>query len=289
MKTRFKGHETFFFREGWISKAMYEMRTRNNNKLFSGNNGIVKLGVGSNMVKSIKYWMITSDLVYLNYKTKLYELTELGRIISDYDVYLEDIFSLWVMHINIARNFTNATTWNLFFNCFNAKDFSVNDVRNALKLYVEQNDIKCAEKSLETDINVLLNMYSRENTSKDPEENYSCPLERLNLIKVNRTMYSKEIPNLDELDELVILYAILLMAKDANEKYISISDLESADNSLVKLLHLNRNVINEYLEQLASQSFIRIEKTAGLDIVYITTKLSDIDVVRLYFERRDNL
>ena len=68
MKTRFKGHETFFFREGWLSKAMFEIHARNNTRLFSGNNGIVKLGVGSNMVKSIKYWMITSNLIKMDQK-----------------------------------------------------------------------------------------------------------------------------------------------------------------------------------------------------------------------------
>ena len=42
MKTRFKGHETFFFREGWLSKVMFEIHAKNNTRLFSGNNGIVK-------------------------------------------------------------------------------------------------------------------------------------------------------------------------------------------------------------------------------------------------------
>lgn len=89
MKTRFKGHETFFFREGWLQKALFEINANRNLELFSGNNGIVKLGVGANMVKSIKYWMLTSGI--LQYKNREYELTKLGETIAINDVYLGSI------------------------------------------------------------------------------------------------------------------------------------------------------------------------------------------------------
>ena len=126
VKTRFKGHETFFFREGWLQKALFEINANRNLELFSGNNGIVKLGVGANMVKSIKYWMLTSGI--LQYKNREYELTKLGETIAINDVYLENIFSLWIIHINLVRNYENATTWNLFFNVFKGEIFESADM-----------------------------------------------------------------------------------------------------------------------------------------------------------------
>lgn len=288
MKTRFKGHETFFFREGWLSKALFEIHGNNNTTLFSSNNGITKLGVGSNMVKSIKYWMITSKLLQLNNKTKSYELTKLGNIIAQNDVYLEDMFSLWILHTNIVRNKENATTWHLFFNEFHAEKFNSSDVKEVLKNYLIANDITFAEKSLDTDINVLLNMYAKDRTSTDPEENYSCPFSRLDLIERTRNSFVRKLPNLTTVNELVILYAIMSIIENNNnlEKYISISRLEEGENSLVNIFNFNRIIINEYLEQLSNQSLIRIEKTAGLDMVYITTEMTSNDVVELYFERR---
>lgn len=281
MKTRFKGHETFFFREGWISKALFEIYANKNTKLFAGNNGIAKLGVGSNMVKAIKYWLVTSNIV----KKQTFELTKFGEKIAHYDPYLEDEFSLWAIHINIVRNYENATTWNLFFNEMNATSFTTNDIKEVLKNHLIQNDITFAEKSLETDINVLLNMYSRKKNSNDPEENYSCPLERLNLINFKRNMYSREVPNLDNVDELIVLYAIKLMMNDSGEDYISIAMLESGSNSLSHLFNFNRIIINEYLEQLANQGLIRIEKTAGLDMVYLTTSKNEDEIIEMYYER----
>lgn len=284
MKTRFKGHETFFFREGWLSKAMIEMQKTENKDLFSGKKGIVKLGVGSNMVKAIKYWMITSNLAEYDTKTKSYKLTELGKIIANHDPYLEDIFSLWIIHVNIARNYENATTWNLFFNDFEAKEFTITDVKNVLKHYIEVKEIKCSDKSLDADINVLLNMYSKEKNDTDPEENYSCPLERLGLIKIKRDMYTREIPSVDSLDKLVVLYVILLLLESSNSNRISISDLESAVNSPGKLLNLNRVYINEYLEKLENFKFIKQEKTAGLDNISLITDKTPNEIVKMYFE-----
>ena len=47
MKTRFKGHETFYFREGWLSKALFEMRNHPDDRIFLGDSDIEKLGVGA--------------------------------------------------------------------------------------------------------------------------------------------------------------------------------------------------------------------------------------------------
>lgn len=50
------------------------------------------------MVKSIKYWMMATGLIQYNYVNKSYELTTLGQIISDNDIYLED-FSRYGFYI----------------------------------------------------------------------------------------------------------------------------------------------------------------------------------------------
>ena len=285
VKTRFKGHETFFFREGWLQKALFEINANRNLELFSGNNGIVKLGVGANMVKSIKYWMLTSGI--LQYKNREYELTKLGETIAINDVYLENIFSLSIIHINLVRNYENATTWNLFFNVFKGEIFESADIKDVLSDYLKSHDIKFSEKSLDTDINVLLNMYSKKNENDDPEENYICPLSNLGLIKYSRKKYQRSLPELNTVSEYLVLYVILLLIEDKGEssnRSISISDLEKTNNSLVSIFNFNRIIINEYLEQLASMGYLRIEKTAGLDMIYVTCDYSPDQIIELYYE-----
>ena len=109
-KTRFKGHETFYFREGWLSKVISEIDMHpDTNILTNIAEGIAKLGVGANMVKSIKYWATLSNIVCYDSREKRYVLTRLGNIIAHYDIYLEDSFTLWLIHLEITNNFEKAT------------------------------------------------------------------------------------------------------------------------------------------------------------------------------------
>lgn len=54
---RFRAHDTFFIRKGWLYKGMKNVvRDRT---VFMGNNGNPTdiLGIGANMVKSLRYWL----------------------------------------------------------------------------------------------------------------------------------------------------------------------------------------------------------------------------------------
>ena len=57
----FSGHETFALRYGWLNKA-YNILNINEKDI---EKQVVELGVGKNMVNSIKYWADVSGLVPL--------------------------------------------------------------------------------------------------------------------------------------------------------------------------------------------------------------------------------
>lgn len=97
---RLKGHEKFHLREGWIAKGLYGVSK--NAKVFTGNEGTDQLGVGTNMVKSIKYWMLAMGLIGEEQRNGA-ELTEFGKMILKYDAFLEDDLSLWLLHSHIAK------------------------------------------------------------------------------------------------------------------------------------------------------------------------------------------
>ena len=98
---RLKGHEKFHLREGWIAKGLYGVSA--NPRVFSGSDGTDQLGVGTNMVKSIKYWMLAMGLIKEGQKNGA-ELTDLGKMILKYDPFLEDDLSLWLLHSYISKN-----------------------------------------------------------------------------------------------------------------------------------------------------------------------------------------
>lgn len=291
MNIRLKGHESFYFREGWLEKGIYEISNavgEQAGQLFKSHDAIAKLGVGNNMVKSIKYWMIGTGLIQ-NVRAPFYgvEFTELGRIIAANDPYFEDYFSLWLMHINLVSDLKSYTTWYLFFNEFSGQEFTSLQVKSKMSELLNKYTDKYIEKSLEQDIQVLLNMYSKSELTSNPEENYRCPLASLQLLKNNKDKYYKVIPDFRKISPLIVLYAIKKKIND--DSSISIDLLESGEGSLNAIFNFDRMAINEYLDTLANMGYLKVVKTAGLDSVTLTSVQSETDIINDYYHNRGEI
>ena len=157
-KYRFKGHESFILREGWLNKGLFEVEK--DAKVFSENYGADELGVGPNMAKSIRYWLKTMNLTEDKPKEGT-KLTELGRIILTGDPYLEDIFTIWLLHCQIVKNYALATAWGLFFDSFSYEEFSRKQMNDEMtELAADYTDgEKFAEKSVEEECDAILRRY----------------------------------------------------------------------------------------------------------------------------------
>ena len=55
---KFRAHETFFIRKGWLSKGMKYMDAREDVFISKDENPMDVLGIGANMVKSLRYWLL---------------------------------------------------------------------------------------------------------------------------------------------------------------------------------------------------------------------------------------
>ena len=62
LKYKLKGSESFTIREGWLNKGL--MAIKKNESVFTEKNAMDILGVGSKMVKSIRYWLLATGLCY---------------------------------------------------------------------------------------------------------------------------------------------------------------------------------------------------------------------------------
>lgn len=49
----------------------------------------------------------------------------------------------------------------------------------------------------------------------------------------------------------------------------------------------DRNMINEYLDRLRQEGFIELNRTAGLDMVYISKKLSTAEILEIYYTQSE--
>lgn len=128
MSMKFRAHETFFIRKGWLSKGMKNVINKPNVFVDKLNNPMDSLGIGANMVKSLRYWLqVTGLTVEGKGKVREQHLTDLGSCIYEYDRYLEELGTLYLVQYKLATNQENATAWYYFFNHFNMTEFSKED------------------------------------------------------------------------------------------------------------------------------------------------------------------
>lgn len=280
-KVKMKRHESFIIREGWLSKGLLALD--DNEKVFSSEDATDILGIGTNMVKSLKYWLYATNLIKDN-KNKI-EITDFGKLILQYDPYMEDSFTWWMIHINMVLNQNDFFVGNLFFNKLISKNFSKEDVFNCVSESLNQKKLEFNEKILIDEINVIIKTYVIDNSNENPENNFSCPLAELELLKrISKDNYERLKPNYRNLDYLAVYYLLLNLLDD--REYISIDDLLKINNSPTRILNLDKNACNDYLDDMRRAGLVDINRTAGLNMVYVTNKLTLSDLFSKYYNRR---
>ena len=276
---RLKGHEKFHLREGWITKGLYGVS--NNPKIFTGNEGTDQLGVGTNMVKSIKYWMLAMGLINEEQRNGAV-LTRLGKMLLKHDAYLEDDLSLWMLHSFIAKNAFRSTVWYLFFNKCQAEEFTKDELFVVLKkeliAYAETDSF--SDSSLRDDIDVMLNMYSKDSINDDPEDKNKCPLASLKLIKKEHDVYYRKQPDMRHFRDEIILYELgQIFEKDSSVSIDDVADLAA------NIYHLSRVAVNSILDRLDNAGYITVNRTAGLDEIYPNKTISVDKIIEDYYKR----
>ncbi|MEG0504780.1 MAG: DUF4007 family protein, partial [Raoultibacter sp.] len=199
IKPKWRAHETFFIRKGWLSKGLRAIDEKNDLFIDRTINPMDELGIGSNMVKSLRYWLqavgVTSEEIHDKDGKKrgrrVQEITELGRIIIENDPFLEEAGTLWALHYQLVNQCELAPSWYFFFNKFGMRIFKQEDFVRSLGAYaVRELGVKepPARSSID-DFNCILSTYISKGqlqTSKvSPENNIDCPFGELELLGVD--------------------------------------------------------------------------------------------------------
>ncbi len=282
IKIRLQGHEKFALRDGWLTKGLSIIDKRPD--AFLGSEGPDLFGIGNNMVKSLRYWMKAFKLIEENPGVGA-KLSELGKIILQNDVYLEKNFTLWILHSQIAKNIADATTWYMFFNKCNVIDMEKDEIEKILYREISQYVMgqPFSENSLKNDVDVLLNMYSKNKVNIDPEDKSQSPFANLGLVKNTENLYSQTSPKRRDIDEWVVLYELAEMMRDKNE--ISIERVLNGTCGISHIYQVKPVLANELLDRLDAAEYIRVDRTAGLDMIYRTKAFTTESVMADYYKR----
>lgn len=282
IKIRLQGHEKFALRDGWLTKGLSIIDKRPD--AFLGSEGPDLFGIGNNMVKSLRYWMKAFKLIEENPGVGA-KLSELGKIILQNDVYLEKTFTLWILHSQIAKNIADATTWYMFFNKCSVIDMEKDEIEKILYREISQYVMgqTFSENSLKNDVDVLLNMYSKNKVNSDPEDKSQSPFANLGLVKNTENLYSQTSPKRRDIDEWVVLYELAEMMQDKNE--ISIERVLNGTCGISHIYQVKPVLANELLDRLDAAEYIRVDRTAGLDMIYRTKAFTTESVMAEYYKR----
>lgn len=282
---KIRGHESFYIREGWLRKGIVAIE--NDSYILSNvKEGIDEIGVGSAMVKSIRYWLQATGLTEekIGLKGKRYQslTSEFGKILFKKDPYFEDLNSLYLLHYKLVTNKDLATTWNLFFNSIKATEMTKHHMEEALEQLILNIDPEhnISTRSLSDDCNCIIKTYFAESHDfKNPEDNMVCPFADLGLLKKvyvrgKEELIIKTIPSRNNLDKLVVLYVILDNIKESSST--TIKNLIEDENNIGRVFNLDKNSINYYIDILEDEGYLTVNRTAGLNTIYPTNLAVDI-------------
>jgi len=282
IKFKLQGHEKFPLRDGWLNKGLIAVADKSTVFVDKYIPAPDVFGIGNNMVKSLRYWMKAFDLIEDNGSTGA-ALTDFGKIILENDKYLEDYFTLWCLHSKIAKNNEGATSWFLFFNHCDAHEMTKEEIYQVLYHGLVQmvEGQTFSEKSLQTDVDVLLNMYSKDPGMEDPEEKNVSPFTQLGLVKKMGNVYFKAHPDKRKINEWELLYELAILMKDA--KQISIEEAIDNENGIINIYQVTNVQANEFLDRLDAMGYIHVDRTAGLDMIYRVKEFDEKDVMQEYY------
>lgn len=289
---KFKAHQTFFIRKGWLSKGIHAVEK--DEKIFmpsSSKEAMDVLGLGSNQVIALRYWLTSVGLIEKSSNRKSHSLTDFGQIVLKNDPYIEEIGTLWALHCNLSSNLDEATSWYYLFNEYQGKTFDKESLAKAIQAFALVNDDndnpdgrrKIALSSIESDFDVITNTYiSHAKLSEktvSPENVIDCPLAELGLIDVdnkkNKTFRKKQ-ANPAALPALLIMFAICLMCNKVEKENdpswivsqeIPLGTLLNGKNSPGRLFNLDSVLLLSKLSELENREYLRINRTAGTDVI----------------------
>lgn len=188
---RFSGHETFTLRYGWLSKAIHLIRE--NPQGFGDDDAMVKLGVGKNMVRSIRHWALATrvleeDSDIKDNRGRFLRVSDFGEAVfgdTGFDPYLENQSTLWLLHFCLASRPTSPTTWYWAFNLFPRTEFTATQLTAELVRAASESDTnKAAENTIRRDVNCFIRTYASAQHLRTVavEDTLDCPLAELRLV-----------------------------------------------------------------------------------------------------------
>lgn len=299
---KFSGHQTFAFRYGWLEKGVRAVADCP--AIFWNDDAIVRLGVGKNMVSSIRHWCEVTQLIEAEQDAKgttrgQLRVSDIGRRLlfdGGWDAFLEDDASLWLIHWLLVSNPEIGTAWQLLFSKFHRPDFTRRELVEFIASFAEKESIKVRDSVLRRDADCLIRTYAAGTNGKKQasfEETFDCPLLQLNLVQPSPDgdLYRFAIGPKPSLSAAVFAFALSeyfdRVAGTTNT--LNVQKCLYGEGSPGQAFKLDENSLIEYVEDLEDHTggAMMIDETAGLKQIYRRRSFDAMQILDDYYEGKN--
>jgi len=277
----FSGHESFPCKTLWLKKG-YDFVVQG--KSYNNPDAVIDLGVGKNMVASIRYWLRVFGILEGD------QITWIGNYlfddISGKDKYLEDIATLWLLHFNLVFS-EDATLYKMFF-CGVQRErthFEREQVLTYVKLRMAdaQKMTLFNPNTVKKDVAVLLQNYALPRKPQSNED-FSSLLIDLDLIRQNSEGkgYYFNVDGKRKVTKEIFLYGLLKLKEQESDNTIPFDTIQEKVG-LVFCMQDFETI--EMLKQLASDysQYFAFSDVAGIKQIQFTKDLNVKQVLDDYY------
>jgi hypothetical protein len=295
---KFSGHQSFSFRNSWLTKGIYYLNKYPD--LFRRDDAMVILGVGKNMVSSIRHWCTVCQLITSQRKdgksvdliTKIGDLLFINENKIAWDPYLEDTGTLWLIHYLYATHEEYYTTAYHVFNHLNASQFTRNELVYQLQQLAKKLGVKASVNTISRDVNTFIHTYAGSiysSNQEDYEDTLDCPLKELGIVSHNsgEDLYFIDRSPKNTLPDGIFLFIVQDFIKDLDQSTISVEELFYSPRSPGRVLRLDETSLIERLEKFDELSSGRLvlSETAGIRQILINEQADPTIYLARYYNR----
>lgn len=247
-------HETFTPRYGWLKKG-YDA-VKEDSAVFKAPDAVERLGVGKNMVRSIRFWCSAFNLIEPSTEgAGLVVSTKLGdKLLGDegWDPYLEDVASIWLLQWQLFVPPFTAVNWPIAFNNCNASSFDQSQLSQTLQATAQKYPrlASISKNTFKRDASCLIRMYAEEKPNDESE--ISCPFGQLGLIRRAENKREFSFSNIEKVSLPPLIFAAASFSYmcsyvPAKQRTISLQRLTYNLNSPGVVFKIPESVVGSHL------------------------------------------
>ena len=267
---QFGGHQSFHLRDQWLSKGLNYVASVPEH-FTNTEKAMETLGVGKNMVESIKYWLKATKLVK-GEGTNL-ALSDLAQKIKAKDPYFELDGTLFLIHYLLGTNKQEGVAWYWFFNHFSAKEFDLESLKNQFSAYIQIHTNKTIkDKTLEKDLNCLLRMYQTVdwNGRNNPETDTPSPWTQYGWIEKRDTNFVRHTLNIADMNKHIFAFILYIFWKKhlGQPESVQIEDLTLNEFSPGRLFCFSLEEMSDLVDTSSKAGYLDYSRTGGYFIIH---------------------